>query len=614
MSNSDKLKKQIIYGKILAAISEQAIIAKDVDKFIFNSIKEIGIALNTCRVYLYRYNEASDTHSMTIEWYAENVANILLPGEIHFSWSTKELKDHKVLNLPDIYNIPDEAPIKKILVLDGVKSVLMVPLYLRNSYLGFMGYDECTKIRNWEKEEIDILLTVSHIVSSVIERNQFERDLTNKSLHLAAIFESVQDAIITVDNDLNVIEANKESRKLCNACSNIKVGEKFPECDSLCQQSWCKQTLLNVLRSEKVVRLHSVECEGTDNGIKTIEITGSPLKDHGDSLGGVLVVKDITRLAHLEQVLIEQNSFDNIIGNNKQMQHIYNMLERLADSGATVLVTGESGTGKEIIARRLYQSGERSKRSLITVNCAALPESLLESELFGYVKGAFTGAVKDKIGRIQAAEGGVLFIDEIGDISPSIQIKLVRFLQEKEFERVGDIKPIKADVRVVAATNHDLGKLINEGKFREDLYYRLKVVEIKLPPLRERTDDIPLLVDHFCKIYSSRYKKNIRGVSAEVIKLFINYYWPGNIRELKNAIEHAVIFCDGNAIDIEHIPQEIKADLSSPYTPKINDREVLFSALRLRNWKIAQVARDLGVCRLTIYRKIEKFQLKKPAK
>jgi transcriptional regulator with PAS, ATPase and Fis domain len=348
-----------------------------------------------------------------------------------------------------------------------------------------------------------------------------------------------------------------------------------------------------------------------------VRINSSPFIDpEGNFVGAVLVAKDITLLGAIERELEDRHQFQNIIGKSKKMQDIYTLLEDLANLETTVLVTGESGTGKELIAKALHFSGRRSAKPFVAVNCSALAESLLESELFGHVKGAFTGAVMDKQGRFETADGGTLLLDEIGDISPLIQLKLLRVIQEKEFERVGESSPRKVDVRVIAATNKDLKEKVKAGKFREDLYYRLKVVEIPLPPLRERREEIPLLVNHSCQMFNKIFNKTIDGISSDVLTLFMEYPWPGNIRELKHAIECAFVLCHEKIISTRHLPPEIgkfraqtKASISAVLTKKPHSRENITEALNKAFWNKTKTAQNLGISRQTLYRKMNEFRI-----
>jgi len=290
------------------------------------------------------------------------------------------------------------------------------------------------------------------------------------------------------------------------------------------------------------------------------------------------------------------------------MQQIYELLEDLAHSDTTVLITGESGTGKELVANALHYSGNRAANPLVKVNCSALSDSILESELFGHVKGAFTGAIQDKTGRFEMADKGSILLDEIGEISPAIQLKLLRVIQEKEFERVGESKSIKMDIRIIATTNRNLKESVRQNHFRQDLYYRLKVVEVPLPPLRERIGDIPLLVDHFCKQFNRRFNKNIEGVSDDVLRMFSEYNWSGNIRELEHAIEHAFVLCHGRFIAVDHLPPEIREfnrdqTIISEIESSINLQAIL-QALEKTGGNKSKAARLLGISRRTIYRKL----------
>lgn len=347
---------------------------------------------------------------------------------------------------------------------------------------------------------------------------------------------------------------------------------------------------------------------------------GNPIRIYGTN-------QDITKQIEMEEALRKsrenykqllqstqkRSSYHKIIGKNKQMQRIYTLLEQLGDAETTVLITGETGTGKELIVNALHYSGNRSQGPLIKVNCSALSDSLLESEIFGHVRGAFTGAIQNKTGRIEAAEGGTLFLDEIGEISPRIQLKLLRFLEYKEFERVGDSQTLKANVRIVTATNVELAQKVEDGGFRQDLYYRLKVMPIQLPPLRERTEDIPLLVDHFCQHFSKVFKKDIKGVSQEVLEIFIRYPWPGNIRELENTIEHACLLCSGSKIEAKHLPLEIIENKAShdligfKATQSKIDKETILQALAQSKDNKKKAANILGISRRTLYRKMHKF-------
>lgn len=326
-------------------------------------------------------------------------------------------------------------------------------------------------------------------------------------------------------------------------------------------------------------------------------------------------------VAHLRSELERKYSFENIIGKSDRMQAVFDLIERVADTLASVIIYGESGTGKELVARAIHYRSSRKNKPYIQVNCAALPETLLESELFGHEKGAFTGAISRKPGRFELADGGTLFLDEIGDLSPAVQVKLLRVLQEKTFERVGGVETIKVDVRIIAATNRDLAEAIKEGAFREDLYYRLNVVPIKLPPLRERGEDLPLLIDYFLKRYDPAGR--LQGLAPEAAKRMVEYWWPGNVRELENAIERASIIARGDRIGFDDLPQEIVRGEGAParraaafQLPEEGisledvERDLIRQALERSGGNQTRAAKLLGISRHTLIYRMEKHGLK----
>ncbi len=452
-----------------------------------------------------------------------------------------------------------------------------------------------------------------HLEELVKERT-FE--LANQRSRLEAIFGSVKDAIITVDSELRVLAANQITQDICGISPEEITGSVFTDCLDRCDRA-CHEVLKQTLESKATVKERQVECTHRARPKQTVMATSSPLLDReGTFMGAVLVIRDITRISDLERELRQRHTFRNMVGKSRKMQDIYELLEDLADVDTTVLITGESGTGKELVARALHHSGSRASGPMVTVNCSALAEDLLESELFGHVKGAFTGAIGNKEGRFQAAHKGTILLDEIGDISTRIQLRLLRVLQEKEFERVGESVSIKVDVRVITCTNQDLREKVRRGEFREDLYYRLKVVEVGLPPLRERPEDIPLLVDHFCEAFNREFGKNIEGLSDEVLRVFLEYPWRGNVRELENAMEHAFVLCRGRVIGLDQMPSEIREYSGTPWSVpdkvSVKGAQEVFEALNKSGWNKAKAARLLGINRRTLYKKLEKFKLSEP--
>jgi DNA-binding NtrC family response regulator len=323
----------------------------------------------------------------------------------------------------------------------------------------------------------------------------------------------------------------------------------------------------------------------------------------------------------LKKQLKNKYKFENFIGDSSQMNGVFRIIEKVADTDSTILILGESGTGKELVARAIHYHSRRRDKPLVPVNCGAIPEDLLESELFGHEKGAFTHAIKTRIGRFELADGGTIFLDEVAEMSPHLQVKLLRVLQEQEFERLGATKTIRCDVRILAATNKNLDKLVLEGSFREDLYYRLKVIPIEIPPLRDRRSDIPLLVHHFLETIARNKKKKVKGISKEVMQAFMSYEWPGNVRELENIIERMVILSEGNSLTLDDVPEKISHSQVSEQPVKavipdegislssaINDyeRQLIITALEKAQWVKNRAAKLLNMNRTTLVEKIKK--------
>ncbi len=317
---------------------------------------------------------------------------------------------------------------------------------------------------------------------------------------------------------------------------------------------------------------------------------------------------------YLRKQLMRTYQFEDLIGKNKNMQEIFELIKTIADSKSTVLIQGETGTGKELIARAIHNTSSRRKGPFVILSCAALPASLIESELFGYEKGAFTDAKTRKRGKLELAHGGTLFLDEIGDISPKTQVDLLRFLQEREFRRLGGEEVIKVDVRIIAATNKNLKSLVEQGKFREDLFYRLNVITIDIPPLRERKEDIPLLVAHFLEKFNIENKKSVERISEETMELLLAYHWPGNVREIENCIERAVVICKGNLIKPADLPEYIRAPISPSYKEDMSLEELekihIEKILTKYKFNIQKSSEILGIDRATLYRKIKKYNIK----
>ena len=350
----------------------------------------------------------------------------------------------------------------------------------------------------------------------------------------------------------------------------------------------------------------------------------------------LMVVEKALRYKHLERenILLRQQlrkkyRFDNFVGDSKPIQKVFELIEKVADTDSTVLITGESGTGKELIAKAIHYNSYRRDNPMVVINCGAIPEELLESELFGHEKGAFTGAHKSRIGRFELANEGTIFLDEIGDMSPNLQVKLLRVLQEQKFERVGSTRTIKIDIRIIAATNKNLISAVNKGTFREDLYYRLNVIPMKVPPLRHRKSDIPLLVDFFLKKFNKEKGKNVKEFTSEAMDTLLYYDWRGNVRELENLVERVVILSNGDEIELEDIPESITGRAKTiesfestippnggiPFDHAVEEYEkkLILQALSETNWVTTKAAKLLNINRTTLIEKMKKKRLHRPA-
>lgn len=454
------------------------------------------------------------------------------------------------------------------------------------------------------------------------ERNAYAERADRYRRDLEAVFNSVSEGIVTVDTDLRIHQANQAFRDILGAAGDALdgrlLGDLLP--GALAPARSAVDRAFATGRPATQVR---VETWVPGQGDKVLVLGAAPLVgDAEQGAGVVLVFRDVTRITMLEREAAGHRAFRNMVANSRAMRDVTALIENVAPTDATVLVCGESGTGKELVAEALHHGSLRKDGPLIKVNCAALAEDILESELFGHVKGAFTSAVSDRVGRFEAADGGTILLDEIGDIPPRLQLRLLRVLQAREFERVGDSFPMRTDVRVIASTNRDLPAKIRAGAFREDLYFRLNVVRIELPPLRERHDDIPLIVAQACRRFNALLKKEVDGVAPETMDLFMRYAWPGNVRELENCLERAFIVCQDTVILPRHLPREVAGagtpatvpgfvPEAPPHAPRARDLEAaqLRAALERTDWNVAKTARILGVARNTVYHKMRRFNL-----
>lgn len=432
------------------------------------------------------------------------------------------------------------------------------------------------------------------------------------------ILESISDGVFTIDTSFKITSFNRAAEAITGIFREDAIG--LP-CSEVFKSNMCENNcpLAETFKSGKAVINRNGYIVDLEGKRLPVSVSSALLRDReGNIIGGAETFRDLREIEQLKQLRARER-YGEMETNSEAMRKVLSMVPVVAPSSATLLILGESGTGKEVLARTIHQSSNQKEGPFIAVNCGALPDTLLESELFGYRKGAFTGADQDKPGRFALATGGTLFLDEIGDISEAMQIKLLRVLQEKQYEPLGSRKSEKSDARIICATNRDLEALVKKGTFRQDLYYRINIIALTIPPLRERKEDIPLLANQFLGRYNILNNKGVKGFSPAVYAQFYAYEWPGNVRELENAIERSVVLSQGDEITINDLPQEIAQVAPSIETPtqinlieeakRATERDFIVRSLLRNNKRVAAAANELGIHRSSLYRKMEQLKI-----
>ena len=435
------------------------------------------------------------------------------------------------------------------------------------------------------------------------------------------ILESISDGVFTVDLNWRITSFNRAAEEITGVPRREAIGRL---CSEVFRSSMCETecALRQTRKTGGSIVGKSGYIIGADGARLPISVSTAVLKDPaGKVVGGVETFRDLSEVEALRRELEGRFQVGDLVSRSILMQKVFEVLPAIAASPSTVLVYGETGTGKELMARTIHALSPREKKPFIAVNCAALPDTLLESELFGYKAGAFTGAAKDKPGRFALARGGTLFLDEIAEISPALQVRLLRVLQERTYEPLGATRSETADVRIVVATNKDLSEETRNGNFREDLYYRVNVVRVELPPLRRRKEDIPIIAKQFIDRFNRLQQKSIQGISGEALSLLMAHHWPGNVRELENVIERAFILCGSALIGIEHLPEELTAhgsgrwrDTSMKTAREMLDAQSIRAALERSGYNRLAAAKELGIHKSTLFRKINKLGIVLPPK
>jgi len=430
--------------------------------------------------------------------------------------------------------------------------------------------------------------------------------------HYQTILNSITDGVFTVDLNWRITSFNRAAEQITGITREEALGRA---CFEVLRADVCENGCIlgRTISTGKPIANVPVYIVRADERRIPISVNTALLKDSkGRLIGGVETFKDLTSVDSLRKELLKQQSFEDIVSKNEEILRIFSILPQIAESYSTVLIEGPSGTGKELFARAIHNNSLNKDGPFVPVNCGALPESLCESELFGYKEGAFTDAKRDKPGRFALAENGTIFLDEIGDISQAVQVRLLRVLEEKIYEPLGGTETVSSNARVIAATHQDLDRLVREGRFRKDLYYRINVLKLSLPPLVERKEDVPLLVSHFIGRFNNLTGRDIVGLSEEAMAAVMLYDWPGNVRELENAIEHAFVLCQEELINLDCLPDRLhpKDDsilVPSGLTLKQIERRAIEQALEKNQWKKMATARELGIDKNTLRRKIKRL-------
>jgi len=438
----------------------------------------------------------------------------------------------------------------------------------------------------------------------------------DENIQYNVILDSIADGVFTVDTNWIITSFNKAAQKITGVPRQDAIGRK---CWEVFHADVCEHDCLlkKTLKTSKPCINKTVYIVNKWGKKIPISVSTAILKGiDGTILGGVETFRDLSEVEELRKEIIGRYTFGDIITRDHRILGILDILPSIAKSDVPVLILGESGTGKELIAKAIHQLSKRAKGSFVAVNCGAIPENLIESELFGYKKGAFTDAKQDKEGRFDRAKNGTLFLDEIGELPKSVQAKLLRVLQENVYEPLGATQTVKSEARIIAATNRDLAAMVDSGDFRKDLYYRINVMPIKLPPLRERISDIPLLIEHFIEHYNKIYRKNILQVSSDVMALLMEYNYPGNVRELENILQHAFILCSGTTIEKQHLPISIfqektkKEIQEKPQSWEDFEKSKIEQTLKKNKYNRKATAKELQMHVATLWRKMRKYGIK----
>jgi PAS domain S-box-containing protein len=451
----------------------------------------------------------------------------------------------------------------------------------------------------------------------IVQVRGIGRDVTEKKKLVTTTLDSVADGIIIVNMDGEISSTNAAAERITGLPRALIVGRPLSE---ILRERTTRgvPTLFDLIGAGKAVVNHEMDLMTASGHVVPLSLSTVLLANReGKALGSVVTFRDISVIVELKKEIERKYTYQDIISKNKQIKEIFDILPHISESDSTVLIEGKSGTGKELFARAIHNLSPRRKGPFVAVNCAALPDTLLESELFGYVKGAFTNAMKDKPGRFALAEAGTILLDEVGDMPKALQVKLLRVLEQKEYEPLGSVATTKSNVRIIASTNREIASEVERGNFREDLFYRLNVVKITLPELKERREDIPLLANHFAHRFAQQMGKPVSSVSDRMLDILMRYDFPGNIRELENIVEHAMVISSGGVLDVQHMPKSMldkaggRGDLRASFRDEVtkSEKKIIEETLAKFHGSRVLAADSLNMNRTTLWRKMKKYGL-----
>jgi len=537
--------------------------------------------------------------------------------------SVEQMVGHSCRDVVNCYACHQNCPFHRVLSTGKPERQFNIEMFLE----GEENKQICLNtqpIRNRDGRIVGIVESirdVGHINNLIQELHSSNLQRLEEKNKVRAILDSIPVGVYTIDQDWRITSINRAAQEITGYSEKEAVGKY---CYKVLNSTICLTACPLKETIETGHEKHDVEgiIRNRDGETKKLLFSTSIFRDPKNHIsGGVESIRDLGLLQKLLESLPSGKGLGRLVGSDPKIMQIFNLLDMIKDSDSTVLIMGESGTGKNLVAQELHYRSKRGNSPFVKISCASLAETLLESELFGHVKGAFTGATRDKVGKFEVADGGTVFLDEIGEISLLTQVKLLRFLQEQEFERVGATETIKVDVRIIAATNRDLLQMVRNNTFREDLYYRLAVIPIHLPPVRERPGDFPALVVHILEKLARRMGQEIKAISPDVMEIFHRHAWPGNIRELENVLEHGFVCTPGKIITTDSLPASFRDGMYSPngagtgealpLPEKQDEREAILESLQRNDWKILDVARELGINRTTLWRKMKKFGIRK---